>query len=158
MPQTTVTVDALSALEAFQSQIGTPFIALLFGVPILLLLTSIRSSRMVALRRHLRLHGTMVLAHIAAVAWAIQALNTYGAQISDATAELYHQAEAIEVTTTTGKELLHRSDLFCMPNREKPTTVDVKGYLADGKTEFTGVVTRDGESDGLCTLTLSIND
>lgn len=157
MPQTTVKVDALSALEAFQSQIGTPFLALLFGVPIILLLTSIRSSRMVALRRHLRLHGTVVLTYMAAVAWGIQTLNVYGAQISDATAELSRQAEAMGVTTSTGKELLHRSDLFCMPDREKPTTVLVKGYLDDGKTEFTGVVTRDSESDGRCTLTLSID-
>lgn len=157
MPETTVTVDALSAFEAFQSQIGTPFIVLLFGVPLILLITSIRSPRMVALRRHFRVRGTVFLSYIAAFAWAIQTLNVYGAQVADATSELTSQVEVTGVTTSMGKELLHRSDLFCMPNREKPTTVPVRGYLADEKTEFTGMVTRDSEAAGSCTLTLSID-
>lgn len=158
MPETTVTVDALSAFEALQSQIGTPFIVLLFGVPLILLITSIRSPRMVALRRHFRVRGTVILSYIAIFAWAIQALNVYGAQVADATSEMTKQAEAAEVTTLMGKDLLHRPDLFCMPHQEKPTTVPVRGYLADGETEFTGVVTRDTEAAGVCALTLRIDN
>lgn len=157
MPETTVTVDALSTFEALLSQIGTPFTVLLFGVPFILIITSIRSPRMVELRRHLRVRGTVALSFFAAAAWAIQVLNVYGVQVNDATSELTSQVKVAEVTTTMGKELLHRSDLFCIPNREKPTTVLVRGLLDDGKTEFTGVVTRDIEAAGSCALTLRID-
>lgn len=157
MPETTVTVDALSAFEAFQSQIGTPFIVLLFGVPLILFITAIRSPRMVALRRLLRVRGTILLSYIAAFAWVIQALGVYEAQVFEATSELASQIEVTEVKTSMGKELLHRPDLFCFPSSDTPTTVPVRGYLVDGKTEFTGVVTRGSEAAGSCTISLSID-